>query len=71
MQVYITAKYQNKEEISDCLETISKAVNDWQDRYPHLYKFDRDGDGIEVYIEPTEKSDILISKQDGTPQFCL
>ena len=71
MKVYIMAKYQNKEDIPDCLDTISKAVDTWKEHYPSLCEYDGYGDGIQVSIEPMEKSDILISKYDGTPQFCL
>lgn len=57
MQVYITAKYQNKEDIPDLLDTISKAVDTWKENYPFLCEQDGYSDGIEVHLQPAEYSD--------------
>lgn len=64
MQVYITAKYQNKEDISDLLNTISKAIDTWKEHYSNLWYYDGDGDGIEVHIQPEDKSDTLNSERE-------
>lgn len=64
MKVYIMTKYQNKEDIPDCLHTISKAVDTWKEHYPHLCEYDGYGDGIEVHIQPEDKSDILNSERE-------
>ncbi len=62
MKVYITAHYQKTEDISDCLETVSKAIDTWKDHYPQLLEML--GDGIELHIQPTDKSDTLGSECD-------
>ena len=64
MQVYITAKYQNKEDISDCLDTVSKAVDTWKENYPSICGYDGYGDGIEVHLQPAEKSDTLSNEYE-------
>ena len=64
MQVYITAKYQNKEDISDLLNAISKAVDTWKENYPNLCEYDGCRDGIEVHLQPEEKSDTLNSEYE-------
>lgn len=62
MKVYITAHYQKTEDIADCLENISKIVDTWKDHYPQLLEML--GDGIELHIQPTDKSDTLGSECD-------
>ena len=60
MRVHITAKYQHTEDISNCLETVSKAVDERLERFPYLFSLDE----IELHIEPMDKSDILSSEYD-------
>lgn len=60
MNVNITVKYEKTENISECLEIISQAIDDWADRYPH---FDNGyGENVSVYIEPQEKAETLDSE---------
>ena len=57
MKIFITAHYQKTEDISDLLDTISKAVNTWKENYPFLCEHDSYSDGIEVHIQQAEYSD--------------
>lgn len=60
MNVNITVRYEKTENIPECLEMISQAVDDWTDRYPH---FDNGyGENVNVYIEPQEKLETLDSE---------
>ena len=52
MKIFIAVHYQKAEDISDLLDTISKAVDAWEENYPNLCEHDSYSDGIEVHLQP-------------------
>lgn len=58
MNVKITVRYQKPEDISQCLETVSKAVSEWEEKYSSLCTYE---DEVQLNIEPLDKSDIQSS----------
>ncbi len=62
MQVHITAKYKSTEDISDCLETVSKAIENFREHHSVLYS--PSDEDIKVDIEPMDNSYTFSSKYD-------
>ena len=63
MKVYITVKCRN-EDIPDCLETVSKAVEVWEEKHSALCENDGYCDGIELHIDSIDKSRKLSSEYE-------